>query len=313
MPTVKSIAKQVELTANVSGKIFRTNLERANNSVLVKGPIDSAANFVNSDFGRQAKNEQIETYAEELENFNAEFSATMTSLQASSDRLKENFQTADDDKLKGVLSRLGGFALSEIPPEERDKVYEFQEEQRNKSRQHAEIVPPARDFDRFAAKYLVAETIENKLSNEVNQNLNATRDENVNAALSNVRNFVETFNRAVDYFNGNRSMSSRMNALADSFGDNAKLTPSLNAVGISVNEDGRLRVDERKLVDALNGNSSDVDAALGQNGLAGQLDRNINLANSQRENLFPSVAEYTGTADPTKSIYSAQMKLLING
>lgn len=311
MPTVDSITRQVELTTNISSKIFRTNLKQSNDSVLIKAPIDSATNLVNSELARKQEiNERLEDYTRELENFNARFEARMSSLQASSDKLKDSFQNRDEeDKPSGVLSRLGDFATFKIPPEESDNIREFQKEQRAESRRHNEIISPAENFNRFAERYLVAET---QLTNEVNQNLNATRDENISAELSNVRDFVDTFNNAVDYFNANRGLSERMNALAANFGDNQNLVSSLNAVGIAVNEDGRLSVDEEKLADALNENSSDVNAALGQNGLAGRLDRNINLANSQRENLFPNVTEYTGTAriDTTQALYSAQGNLV---
>ena len=99
-----------------------------------------------------------------------------------------------------------------------------------------------------------------------------------------------------------------MNVLAENFGDNETLTQSLDAVGISVNESGKLRVNENKLADALDENSSNVNAVLGQNGLAGQMSRNVDLANSQRENLFPTVTDYAGDKrdEPTESLYAAQ-------
>lgn len=280
MPTVNSIS-----TTNTSAKISRANLHRANNSVV---------NRANSIVNQTNVRERLNNYAAERENFNAEFDATMSSLRASADRLRA-FQNRDDDG--GALTTLGGFATAEIPPEERDKIRVFQQSQLYNP-QDFQNAQPAERFNRFAERYLVAER------NDTAQNLNATRDENTNAALSNVRDFVNTFNNAVDYFNENRGVSDRMNALASNFGNEANLS-ALDDVGISVNENGRLRVDESKFADALNEDSANVNALLGQNGLAGRLDRNINLANSQRENLFPTAAEYTGN-DPTQSLYSAQ-------
>ena len=87
-----------------------------------------------------------------------------------------------------------------------------------------------------------------------------------------------------------------------------RLAESLNDVGI-VNDNGRLRVNESRLAEALNRNSADVANALGQNGLAGRLDRSVELANSQRDNLFPSVADYLNDRrnEPTESLYAAQL------
>ena len=143
--------------------------------------------------------------------------------------------------------------------------------------------------------------------------MDETRDENNNAALSNVRNLVARFNDAVNYFNENRGVSDRMNALAGSFDRTENFAGSLNSVGISFNENGRLTVNETRLSDALNENSANVNALLGRNGLAGRLDRSIELATSQRENLFPSVTDYINDANNnrrdelTESLYAAQL------
>ena len=297
---INAITRQVDLTADGSSRISRGNL---NSSALTKNPNTGDGALSNI-------RKVINDYAEERENFNAEFDATMTSLRNSADRLQNNFRDGE-----GVLSMFGDFATFKIPPE-KDNITKFQDTQRdinqpsNVQTQPAQDVAlqPVENFRTFAAEYLVAENNDSRSATEIIQNLNDTRDENSNAALSNVRNFVETFNNAVDYFNENRSVSSRMNALAESFGDNRNLTQSLDAVGISVNESGRLQVNETKLAEAINENSSNVDAALGQNGLAGQLSRNVNLANSQRENLFTSVAEFAGShSEPTESLYAAQV------
>ena len=119
---------------------------------------------------------------------------------------------------------------------------------------------------------------------------------------------MNTFNSTVDYLNENRGVSNRMNALATNFGDNDNLTQSLDSVGISVNEGGKLRVNEDRLADALSEDSSNVNAVLGQKGLAGRLNRNVDLAKSQRENLFPTVTDYAGgkREEPTESLYTAK-------
>ena len=313
MPTVNAISRQVELTADVSSKLFRTDFEKSANSVLIKGSLDSANDFLNSNFGLRSNiSEMLGNYTEERDNFNAEFSETMSSLKKSADKLE-----TDTD---GALSTLGDFATFKIPPEAMAKVREREQLQREDARQIAdmqrqqirnereEFLRPAKNFRDFADEYLTADKPDRENIVETIQNLNSTREENISAALSNVKNFVNTFNSTVDYLNENRGMSNRMNALATNFGDNDNLTQSLDSVGISVNEGGKLRVNENKLADALDENSSNVNAVLGQNGLAGRMSRNVELANSQRENLFPTIEDYAGDKrdEPTESLYAAQ-------
>ena len=323
MPTVNAIARQVELTADVSSKIFRLDFDKSANSVLIKGSIDTAADMVNSGFGLRSNiSEMLGNYEEERDNFNSEFDETMSSLRQSADKLNAQDATQAEDT-EGALSTLGDFATFKIPPEAMARIRERERLQREDAQEIADtqrqqlqnerefLTRPAENVRNFAAEYLVAEKPDDTPSiAETIQNLNSTRDENTAAALSNVRNFVNTFNSAVDYLNENRTMSDRMNALASNFGDNENLTQSLDEVGISVNEDGRLRVNEDKLADALSENSSNVNAVLGQNGLAGRLNRNVDLANSQRENLFPSIADYAGDKreEPTESLYAVQNK-----
>ena len=48
MPTINEITRQVDLTADVSTKFFRTDFQKSAKSVLIKGPLDTAANFMSS-------------------------------------------------------------------------------------------------------------------------------------------------------------------------------------------------------------------------------------------------------------------------
>lgn len=319
MPTVNAIARQVELTADVSSKIFRMDLQKSADSVLIKGSLDTAADMVKSGFGLRSNiSEMLGNYEEERDNFNSEFDETMSSLRESADRLEGNTQ---DDDTDGALSTLGDFATFKIPPEEMARIRERERLQREDAQQVADaqrqrirderetIMRPAENFRNFAAEYLTAEQPERPPTiAETIQELNSNRDEDTASALADVQNFVNTFNSTVDYLNENRGMSGRMNALASNFGDNESLTQSLDSVGISVNENGTLRVNEDRLADALNENSSGVNEVLGQNGLAGRLNRNVDLANSQREKLFPTIEDYAGDKreEPTESLYAVQ-------
>lgn len=407
MPTVDSIVRQRDLTADVSSKIFRTDFESANNSVLIKGPMNTAADMVNSTFGLRSNiSEMLGTYAEEKESFNEQFDKTISSLRESADKVKESVQAEEDNRVavskkaqenerarRQSAETFANAARADLQENEqtrqrqaqrlaaatreriqddiqtqrdntqqlsddrertqnifqaqrensdqlianreqiqnsvqaqrdnvkqltdtRERIQQNAQDRRDDTEQLADIrkrnqdrIQAQRDnTERFAQQYLVAEN-NNRTTTDALQNLNSTRDENTNAALSNVRNLVNRFNDAVSYFNENRAVSNRMSALAGSFGNTGNFAQSLNSVGITVNENGQLRVNESRLSDALNRNSADVGAVLGRDGLAGRLDRTLELASSQRENLFPSVTDYVNDRrdEPTEYLYAAQL------
>ena len=419
MPTVNAIAQQKALTGDVSSRIFRTNIEAATQSVLVRGPMETANDMIGSNFGLRSNiSEMLGNYTQERESFDSEFNRTMSSLRESADRLSESVQSNAEEQAavrdraqqteRNRQESARRFAdearerldenehdrqeraeqLAEITRErmqnsaqaQRDQMERLAEDARERLQQTAQpqaqaqreqpvqTVDTAREnqqvaqrqqvaapqtqqtdanvsaeelrerierdeqslrgrteqladatrqraqtqrerTEQFARDYLIAEDDERTTQRQVARNLDNTRDENTNAALSNVRNLVDRFNDAVTYFNENRGMSDRMNALAGNFRDNENFAGSLNAVGITVGDNGRLTVNETRLADALNENYSNVNEVLGRNGLAGRLDRNVELANSQRENLFPTVTDYVNDRrdEPTESLYAAQL------
>ena len=419
MPTVNAIAQQKALTGDVSSRIFRTNIEAATQSVLVRGPMETANDMIGSNFGLRSNiSEMLGNYTQERESFDSEFNRTISSLRESADRLSESVQSnakeqaAVRDRAQQT-ERDRQESARRFADEARERLDENEHDRQERAEQLAEItrermqnsaqaqndqmerlaedarerlqqtaqpqaqaqreqpvqtVETAREnqqvaqrqrvaapqtqqtdanvsaeelrerierdeqslrgrteqladatrqraqtqrerTEQFARDYLIAENDERTTQRQVARNLDNTRDENTNAALSNVRNLVDRFNDAVSYFNENRGMSDRMNALAGNFRDNDNFANSLNAVGITVGDNGRLTVNETRLVDALNENSGNVNEVLGRNGLAGRLDRNVELANSQRENLFPTVTDYVNDRrdEPTESLYAAQL------
>lgn len=363
MPTVDSIVRQKNLIADVSEKLFRNDIDAAKNSVLTKGPTDTADNMITSGFGlRSGISEMLGSYTEDRENFTSEFDRTISSLRESSDRLKESVQQREDEQLatrrraqeteynrresaerfadaarqdaeenrqvrEERADRMSAANLERMRDDlqaQRDGMERFANAVRERIQDTDEArVARAEQFatdnnrrvqstreqtERFAAQYLVAENQTRQTQADAAQNLNAVRDANANAALSNVRNLVNRFNDAVDYFNQNRGVSNRMSALAVNFNE-ARNSEGLNTVGITIGDDGRLRVNETRLNDALNENSANVNELLGRNGLAGRLDRSVELANAQRDDLFTDVTDYVNAerAEPTESLYALQL------
>ena len=116
---------------------------------------------------------------------------------------------------------------------------------------------------------------------------------------------MRDFNATKSYLDENRGVSSRMAALADNFGNNPDLNQSLSGIGISVNAQGFLSLNETIFNSALNNDSENVNSVLGSEGLAGQLDRNIDLANYQGDRLFTSIMDFANQRqqDETESLY----------
>lgn len=344
MPTVDSIARQISLTADVSSRIFRTDFEAANNSPLVKWPMETANDMISSGFGLRSNiTEMLGNYAQERENFTAEFDRTMSSLTDSSERARQAVQQREDEQIatrrraqetehdrresaelfadaarqrtqqnehtrqqrademaEQNLNRLRNDIEEQSDNTERynEALRERMQNADENRQQRAEQLETANDnraqsqreqLERFAERYLTTENVERQTERQTvdRQTLtaqNSTRDENSNAALANVRNLLNRIDDAVNYFNQNREVSNRMSALAVNF--------------------NRLRQDAREL----DGNEN-PDAI---NAITERLNRSVELANSQRENLFTNFADYVNDErneriEPTESLYALQL------
>lgn len=164
---------------------------------------------------------------------------------------------------------------------------------------------PANTLNDFARNYLTAETEEAEDVEEINA---IVRDTAEDTRLNSVRNLVRDYNNTVNYLNENRGVSNRMNALANNFNGNRALNESLRNIGISVNPTGELTINETALNLALDNNSEGVNEALGTEGLAGRLERDINRANAQGERLFPNIVDFARQQqeDTAESLYTAR-------
>ncbi len=129
-----------------------------------------------------------------------------------------------------------------------------------------------------------------------------------------VREFVQDYNETVSYLNEGRDMSRGMSRLADSFEDSEGLSDSLNQIGVSLRSDGGLQIDESKLASALSEQPDRVEAALGEDGLAGRMDQKLDMASRQADRLYPSIRDAVGgeTQDPAKEMYAGNSRLAGN-
>jgi hypothetical protein len=301
MPSVNSIVGQANMVAGLSTKLFGSNINAANHSLLIKPANNTFANFLKSDFGGQpALTNLIQNYSDKRESFQETLKENMASLKESSDKVKATSETetetpkiadTDNDNNTGAaLSTLGEFANGNIPPQEKNISLAVKPKVAPKPEP-----PEKQNLQKFANEYLTAEKSAEK-----------NADSNEDSRVTDVKKLVRDFNSTMSYLNENRGMSGKMAALADKFG-NSNLKDSLNEIGISVNQQGLLSLNETAFTSALNKNSEGVSSVLGNEGLAGQLDKNINLANNQRDRLFTSIIDYANNQrqDESESLYGS--------
>ena len=346
MPTINSMVQRNNLLADVSYRYFKLDTDASENSVLVGGAIKTNADFLKSDFsGQPAITELVENYNAEKEDFHNNIQDKLEALQESTERLKNSVQveeenqaaaetsnatedtsssssakTSGEEKTVGsTLSTLGNFAKNNVPP--RAKILAFQPVEKNNRQQEKETAEKIEkqleklreqksnsdksknNITDFAENYLVADKDDKKSM----QPEPSAVEENL---LGKVENFVNHYNSVLSYLNEHREMSNRVSALAANFSTNANLQNSLGSIGISVGVNGELSVDGTKLLTALENNSDAVNALLGSEGLTGNLDKNLNLANyqNQSDQLFPTIDKYSGEEEfeAWENLYSAQ-------
>ena len=140
-------------------------------------------------------------------------------------------------------------------------------------------------------------------------------------AIKVVKNFVNEYNDAIDFFSDNSDVSKRIGRMNTMFSDTTYRRANYQSIGISVASDGKMTVDESKLAKVLsedadnyakaveNGDtnrtfSSRVANVLGKDGLAGKADSHISTANGQRDRLFPSAQTLIGKDLSSAAIYT---------
>ena len=116
--------------------------------------------------------------------------------------------------------------------------------------------------------------------------------EKMTDALKTVENFLSDYNDAINFFDENSSVSNRVKNLSMSFSDTKYFSKNYSEIGVEVAKDGTMKIDEEKLVDAINKNPQKVSRLM--ENLSNRAERKISSANSQKNNLFPSARQMLG-------------------
>jgi len=133
------------------------------------------------------------------------------------------------------------------------------------------------------------------------------------SAVSGVSDLVKNYNDAIDLFKDNEAISDRMKNVKNMFSDTTYRAGNYGEIGISVKSDGKLEIDEEKLAETIVSNPNKVSRILGNdNGLAAKADSHMNIANIQKDKLFPSVDSMFGNQLKTASAYTGSAMLTMN-
>ena len=132
------------------------------------------------------------------------------------------------------------------------------------------------------------------------------------SAFKTVNDFVDNYNGTLKFFQDNSAVSSRVGRMAELFADTQYRATSYKEIGLDVASDGSLSINEEKLAQAIVDNPSRVANTLGGTGLADKAEGHINVANSQRSQLFPSAQSMFGNELSTASFYTSGAYISMN-
>lgn len=124
--------------------------------------------------------------------------------------------------------------------------------------------------------------------------------------LGAVRNLVDDYNSAINFFRDNSAAGARIGRMAQNFGDTVYRANSFNAIGISVGRDGTLAIDEDALANAINKNPNRVANVLGRDGFASKVEQQVNTALNQRDKLFPDAKSMLGNQLDAVALYTGR-------
>ncbi len=276
MPTIDTTVKQSSMIMDVATKFFGSNYDAYKKSLLVEQPLETNGDFVNYNFGNLT--DTLEDYREEKESFDDELEDKVSSLKKSSDDVKN---LGKDEAVAAENREAAQVAKKNEPAGALSRIAEFLTAEGPP--------PPVKTPDEI-------ESTEEDMPEDLRQN------------YSKVQTLVRDYNSTVSYLNENRGVSGNVATLADSFGDNGDLEDSLKTIGISSDSSGGLSITASTLKKALTEKPKDVDDALGAEGLAGKLDKQIDRVNFQRDKLFPNIAKFVGSdvSDSAEGLYSVR-------
>jgi len=133
-----------------------------------------------------------------------------------------------------------------------------------------------------------------------------TYSKDLQAALDTVKDFVNDYNSAMNFFSEHKDVSNRIGQLATTFNDAGYRANLYDSIGLTVNGNGSLSINEAKLAETIVNEPDKVSSILGKDGLAGKAESHISFANSQADKLFPTAQAMLGDQLDTASLYTGK-------
>lgn len=111
-------------------------------------------------------------------------------------------------------------------------------------------------------------------------------------SVETVKNFLNDYNDAINFFSENSSISSRVGRMAKNFSDTTYFAKNYSEIGIEVAKNGTMTLDEEKFTNLLESDSKKVSRSL--KNLTSRAESKVNLANLQKNFLFPTATKMFG-------------------
>ncbi len=137
-----------------------------------------------------------------------------------------------------------------------------------------------------------------------NKTTKTTYSDGMKNALGAVQDLVNSYNDSISFLKSNSEVSARVSRMASNFGDTTYRSANYESIGITVGSDGKLTIDEDALAKAIADDPDKVSSVLGKDGLAGKAEQHIEMANSQRDQLFPAAKSMLGNELSAAALYT---------
>lgn len=299
-----------EADASRMGAVLNTIQSEVTRSVDFQNSVQSVGNFVNSYNTDDETQESLAGSLGTLQNFAEGFGAIdETSAENISDGI-------------AAISRFlteGADASEETVAAAKEAVTVLKDFADTYESATALGVNDAKALSESAANIQAAAQEANKPFEDIAalENFGANYQEAEKSAFTNAKNtaqeiekLIKNYNETVNYLNDNVGLSTRFDSFANSFNDSKYFSKSLESIGISVKSSGELSVDTDTLTKALQTNPNSVERILGQDGLAGRLDKKVSMSDYQADKMFPAINSYLGgSVESTRSMYSSKLAI----
>lgn len=147
-----------------------------------------------------------------------------------------------------------------------------------------------KNFDFNAGENAVTRT--ENISEDGEKIISTKYNDKMTDALKTVENFLSDYNDTINFFSENSSISRRVGNMAKSFSDTTYLSKIYDSVGVVTNSDGTMKIDEEKLVNAIEKNPDKVSRIFGS--LASKAEAHISTANARKNTFFPTAKNMLG-------------------